>query len=75
MTGEEGLCSPQTKPTPHVTMGACVNCRGDAPPPLLVLAGFQCGLGELATLQQRSLWLAAGSSGWVDRLVFRQWCR
>jgi hypothetical protein len=30
--------SPQHKKTPHVTLGACLNFRGDARSPLLVLA-------------------------------------
>jgi hypothetical protein len=72
VTGNEELFSPQGRKTPHVTLGACFNCRGDAPPPLLVLAGPQCALEELASLHGRSLWLSVNRSGWVDRVIFRQ---
>jgi hypothetical protein len=58
-----------------VTLGACFNCRGDAPPPLLVPARPQCALEELASLHERSLWLSVNRSGWVDRVIFRQWCQ
>ena len=73
VTGEAQLFSPQCKKTPHVTLGACFNCRGDAPPMLLVMKGPECALAELASLEDR-LWLAVNSSGWVDRTVFRRWC-
>jgi hypothetical protein len=56
-----------------VTPGACFNCRGDAPPPLLVCAGPQCALEELASVHGRSLWLGVNHAGWVDRVTFRQW--
>ena len=75
VTGDEQLFSPQGRKTPHVTLGACFNCRGDSPPPLLVMAGPQCALEELASLHGRSLWLCVNHSGWVDRIIFRQWCQ
>jgi hypothetical protein len=70
--GDEELFSAQGR-MPHVRLGACINCRGDSPPPLLVLAGPQCGLEELAGPHGRSLWLSVDHSGWVPRVIFRQW--
>jgi hypothetical protein len=67
------LFSPQHKKTPHATLGACLDFGGDAPPPLLVLAGPQCALSELGTLHRRSLWLTVNNLGWVDRHIFREW--
>jgi hypothetical protein len=75
VTGNEELFSPQGRKTPHVTLKVCFACRGNAPPPLLVLAGPQCALQELASLHGRSLWLSVNHSGWVDRVIFWQWCQ
>jgi hypothetical protein len=75
VTGERAVFSPTSRKTPHVTLGACFNYRGDAPPPLLVLAGPQCALAELASLQGSKLWLTVNKSGWVRRQEFRQWCQ
>jgi hypothetical protein len=75
VTGDEELFSLQHKRMPHVTLGACFNFRGDAPPPLLDLAGPQCALSELGTLHKRWLRLTVNNSGWVDRCMLRQWCK
>jgi hypothetical protein len=65
VTGHERLFSPQGRKAPHVTL-ACFNCRGDAPPPLLVLAVPQCALEELASLHGRNLWLSVNRrGGWI----------
>jgi hypothetical protein len=69
------LFLPQHKMTPHVTLGACFNFRGDAPPPLFVPMSPQCALSELGTLHRRSLWRTVNNSGWVDGHISRQWCK
>jgi hypothetical protein len=75
VTADVEVFSGTGRRTPHMTLGACFNCQGDSPPPLLVLAGPQCALEELASLQERSLWLTVNPSGWVTRREFRMWCQ
>jgi hypothetical protein len=40
VTGDEELFSPQHGKTPHVTLGACFNCQGTAPPAWVVNMDF-----------------------------------
>ena len=48
VTGHEELLSATLRKTPHVTLGACFNFRGDSPSPLVAPQGPRCALGELA---------------------------
>jgi hypothetical protein len=62
VSGEREIFSPAARKTPHVTVGAGFNYRGDAPPLLIILAGPRCSLAELATLQASRLGFSCSQS-------------